>query len=78
MLDPPVKMKPFEAKPPSSDELKVFVKQLEDAVKMVDFPGGCHGFVIDGDMAAELEGYFTSREIGERSVGMFSDAGESN
>ena len=25
----------------------------------------CHGFIIDGDMAARLEGYFTLHDTGE-------------
>jgi len=78
MLDPSVTMKPFEVRTieqlmtqlslEQGGGLNKYVEQLEGAIKKVGHSGECHGFIIDGDMAARLEGYFTSRDMGEASV----------
>ena len=75
MLDPPL---PFEARTieqlmarlslQHEDELAKYVNLLEDAIKKTGYLDKCHGFLIDGDMAAKLEGYFTMRDTGEVSV----------
>ena len=91
MLDPPVTMKPFEAQVieelttrlslefGGGGELTKYTTRLEDIIRKIGFPDKCHGFIIDGDMAADLEGYFTSRKTGEVSVSMRRCAvGESN
>jgi len=88
MFDPPVTMKPFEALPieqltaqlslGDAGELRKYADLLENVIGKMDFSDKCHGFVIDGDIAASLEGYFTSRDTGERSVGIPSCAGRSN
>jgi len=88
MLDPPVTMKPFEARPVEqlmaqlslndANELSKYASLLEEVIGKMGFSDKCHGFVIDGDMAASLEGYFTSRDTGERSVCTPSCAGEPN
>jgi len=78
MLDPPVTMKPFTLRTieqlmahlsiESKNDLGKYVSRLEDAIKKVDFSDKCHGFIIDGDMAAKLKGYFALRDVGEASV----------
>jgi len=78
MLDPPVTTKPFEAQSIKQlmtelslqyeGELAKSTKLLEDTVQKVGHSDKCHGFIIDGDMAASLEGYFTSRGTGEVTV----------
>ena len=80
MLDPPVTVKPFKAQ--SIEELMTrlslgyegdlarYANLLEDVVKKMGSPDECHGFVIDGDMAASLDGYFAFRHTGEISVSM--------
>ena len=78
MLDPPVMMKRFEARTIDQhmaqlsleykDDLTKYTNQLEDVIKKMGFSDRCHGFLIDGDMAAELEGYLTQRDKGEVSV----------
>ena len=82
MLGPLLGLSPSELFPPvppgDEDPLGEDVKKLQKAVKDVGLSEGCHGIVIDGDMAASLEDYFTPRETGERSVGMFSDVGKPN
>ena len=74
----PLKSCPSELLTGDKDDLDKLVKRLKEAVKNVDLWEECYGFVIDGDMAASLEGYFTTREMGERSVGMFSDVEKPN
>ena len=88
MLDPPVTMKSFEAQ--SIEELMTrlsleyegdlarYANLLEEVVKKMGSPGECHGFVIDGDMAASLDGYFAPRDTGERSVSMSRRVEESS
>ena len=89
MLNPPVEMDPFEEwtveqrmaqlrLQDGTPELTKYVNLVEKMVKEMDFPNQCRGFVTDGDMAARLEGYFTSRDTGERSVGMPNCAGGPN
>jgi len=80
MLDPPVTMNPFDVweikelmkqlslRYEDEAELTKYAKLLYDAVKNVGYLAECHGFLIDGDMAASLKGYFTSRDTGEVSV----------
>ena len=78
MLDPPVTMKLFEARTIEQQmaqlslqyegELAKCADLLEDAIKNIGCLDKCHGFLIDGDMAANLEGYFTLRDTGEVSV----------
>ena len=78
MLDPPVTMEPFEVQTieqlmtqlslENGGEINKDIGLLEGAIKNVGHMDKCHGFVIDGDMAARLEGYFTSRDTGEVSV----------
>ena len=78
MMDPPVAMKSFEVQTieqlmmqlslENGDEINKDIKLLEIAIKNVGHMGECHGFVVDGDMATCLEGYFTSRDMGEVSV----------
>ena len=81
ILKLPVEMEPFEEWTVEkrmeqlhfqdmAPELTKYVDLVEKMVKEMDFPNQCRGFVTDGDMAARLEGYFTSRDTGERSVGM--------
>ena len=75
MLDPPVPMKPFETRTIGQfmtrlslqyeDELARCANLLEVVIKKMGFLDKCHGFVIDGDMAASLDGYFTSSDSGE-------------
>jgi hypothetical protein len=52
------------------DKLSKYLELVEKMTKGLDRPNKCCGFVIDGDMAADLNYYFTSREMGEKSVGM--------
>ena len=89
MLDPPVTMKPFETRAVEElmtqlslqygDELTTHADLLGDMIKKIGLADKCHGFVIDGDMAAPLKDYFTSRDHGERSVStLLSYAGGSN
>ena len=79
MLDPPVPMKPFEARTIGQfmtrlplqyeDELARCANLLEvDVIKKMGFLDKCHGFVIDGDVAASLDSYFKSSDSGERYV----------
>ncbi|KAF9644695.1 hypothetical protein BDM02DRAFT_3190360 [Thelephora ganbajun] len=49
------------------NELAQHAELLTQTVKEIGPLDKCHGFVIDGDMAARLEGYFTSRETEARS-----------
>jgi len=77
MLDPPVTTKPFDAweikelmkqlslRYEDEPELGKYAKLLHDAIKDVGYLAKCHGFLIDGNMAARLKGYFTSRDTGE-------------
>jgi hypothetical protein len=84
-LDPPVMMKPFEAQPieermaqlslQDKKGLDIYIKRLEGVIRKMSFSGECRGFVLDGDMAATLAGYFTPRDTGEISVSTFSRAG---
>jgi len=78
MLDPPVTTKPFTL--PTIEELVArlsigpendlgkYLGLLEDVIKEMGFSDKCHGFIIDGDMAAKLKGYFTLRDTKEASV----------
>ena len=78
MLDPPVTMKPFETRIIEGlverfplqyrCELSRSTDLLERMIKEMGLVDKCCGFVIDGDMAAPLEGYFISRDARERSV----------
>ena len=78
MLDPPVTTKPFPAWTPQEllehlsiryeNDLDKYVRLLENVIKEMGFSDKCHGLIIDGDMAAKLDGYFTSRDTGEVSV----------
>ena len=78
MLDPPVTMKPFETQPieelmthlplQHEHELGEYANLLGDTIKKMGFSDKCHGLIIDGDMAAKLEGYFTLHDAGEVSV----------
>jgi hypothetical protein len=84
MVDPPV-TKPFEAwtieplvtqlRPENNDEPTGHFSLLENAIKELGCLSRCCGFIIDGGTAARLEGYFTPREIEEKSVGMPNYAG---
>ena len=75
MLDPSVTMKPFETQTIEElmkhlslqyeGELDRYSNLLEHVIKKMGFSGNCHGIIIDGDMAAKLEGYFTLRDAGE-------------
>ena len=81
MLDPPVTRKPFQAQTIEElmerltlryeGDLAAYAKLLEDVIKKMGDLEECHGFMIDGDMAAKLEGYFTSRDTGEASVSVW-------
>jgi hypothetical protein len=73
-LDPPVTMTPFGAgslegfmagHTLQDNDLVTQAKLLET---LIGRKTECHGFIIDGDMAARLEGYFTLHDTGERSV----------
>ena len=74
-LDPPVEpsAQPIEDRlarlclQDGGDLTKCF-DRLKDAIGKDNLTDKCHGFVIDGDMAARLKGYFTSPHTGERSV----------
>ena len=78
MMDPPVAMKSFEVQTvgqlmmqlslENGDEINKDIKLLEGAIKNVGHMDECHGFFVDGDMAACLEGYSTSRDTGEVPV----------
>ena len=78
MLDPPVVVKPFETRTIEElmtrlslqyeDELATHADLLGDMIMKMGMVDECRGFVIDGDMAAPLKDYFTSRDHGERSV----------
>lgn len=78
MLDPPVSMKPFEARPIEEHasqlflqgELNKYTRLLESAIGRAGFSDSCHGFVMPCDTAARLEGSFTSRDTRDRSVGI--------
>ncbi|KAF9649200.1 hypothetical protein BDM02DRAFT_3142988 [Thelephora ganbajun] len=48
------------------DELAQHAELLAQTIKEMGPLDECHGFVIDGDMAARLEGYFTSRKTEAR------------
>ena len=81
MLEPLLKLDPSKLFPlgdENENELNKYIKQLEGTVEKMGLSKECHGFVIDGDMAASLDGYFTPRKTGERSVGVFSDVGKPN
>jgi len=88
MLDPPVTMKPFQVRTieqlmtqlslEPGDGFKKYAELLKGAIKNVGHSNECHGFIIDGDMAARLEGYFTSRDMGEASVSICLVVWESN
>ena len=89
MLKHPVEMEPFEEWAVEkrmeqlhfqdmTPELTKYVDLVEKMVKEMDSPNLCRGIVTDGDMAARLEGYFTSRDTGERSVGTPNCVGEPN
>ena len=88
MVDPPVTMKPFEVQTieqlmtqlslENVGEINKDIGLLEGAIKNVGHMDEWHGFVIDGDMAARLEGYFTSRDTGEVSVSIGLVLWESN
>ena len=81
MLEPPLKLDPSELfLLGNKDEVKLneYIKQLEETVKKMGLSEECHGFVIDGDMAASLDGYFTPRKTGEIYVGVFDDVGKPN
>ena len=89
MLKLPVEMEPFEEWTieklmeqlhfqDGTPELTKYVNLVEKMVKEMDSPNQCRGFVTDGDMAACLESYFTSRDTGERSVGTPNCVGELN
>ena len=75
MLDPPVEpsAQPIEdllarlTLQDGGDLTKCF-DRLKDAIGKDNLTDKCHGFVIDGDMAARLDGYFKSPHTGERSV----------
>ena len=85
-LDPPVRMTPFKVQTieefmaqlslQHKDELARHAGLLEVAIGRVVSLDECYGFIMDGDMAARLEGYFTLGDTGERSVSMRSRAGE--
>jgi hypothetical protein len=83
-LDPPMKMTPFKAGPPEELMKRLSIEDNQFAMnanlleRVIKEPDECHGFVIDGDMAARLEGYFGLRGTGEISVSMLSCVGESN
>ena len=81
MLDPPVTTKPFQAWTIEEHmahltlqyegelgELAECTKLLEVVIEKMGHSDKCHGFVIDGDMAAKLEGYFTPHDTGEATV----------
>jgi len=81
MLDPPVTMNPFTLSTiqelmenlsigPNND-LGKYVRLLEGVIKKMGFADKCHGFIIDGDMAAKLEGYFAPRDTKEVSVSIW-------
>ena len=53
------------------------VSLLEQTIRGLDSPGKCHGFVVDGDMAARLEDSLTLGDLRERSVSMLDCIGES-
>jgi len=88
MLDPSVMTRSFEAwaikqlmtelSLQYEGELARYAKLLEDAIKEVGHMDKCRGFVTDGDMAAGLEGYFTSRDTGEVYVSICLAVWESN
>ena len=75
MLDPPVTMNSFKVRAVGQlmtrfslqyeGEFAKYANLLEDAIKKMDYLDKCHGFLIDGDMAAKLEGYFTVCDTGE-------------
>ena len=77
-LDPSVRMTPFEVQPTEEyttqispqhkDELARHADLLEVAIEKVGSLDKCHGFVTDDDMAARLEGYFTSGDMEDGSV----------
>ena len=88
MLDPPVTMEPFEVQTikqlmtqlslENGGEINKDIGLLEGAIKNVGHMDECHGFIIDGDMAARLEGYSTSRDMGEVSMSIGLVVWESN
>ena len=86
MLDPPVTTNPLTLSTieelmenlsigPNND-LGKYVGLLEDMVKRMGFSDKCHGFIIDGDMAAELEGYFAPCDTREVYVSIWLVVGE--
>jgi len=87
MLDPPVAMKPFTL--PTIEELMArlsigsendlgkYVSLLEDVIKKMGFSDDlCHGFIIDGEMAAKSEGYPVLRDAREVYTSISLVAGE--
>ena len=86
MVDPLVTMKPLEVwtieqlmtqlSLENGDEINKDIKLLEIAIKNVGHMGEC--LFVDGDMAAYLEGRFTSRDMGEVSVSIGLAVWESN
>jgi len=77
-LDPPVEMDPFAEwtleeqveqlrLEDGTHELTGYVKSVEKMIEELGSQKKCCGFVIDGDMAACLKDYLTSRDVGERS-----------
>jgi hypothetical protein len=59
-------------------ELAGYTHKLEREIKLATPLGECHGFLIDGDMAAPLTSYFSNRDKGKISVCVLSSAGNSN
>ena len=86
MLDPPVMMGPFRAREVKQlmtqlplryeGDLARYARLLEDEIEGVDHMDKCCGFIIDGDMAASLDDYFTPRDMGEVSVSVCLDVCE--
>ena len=81
MLKLPVEMEPFEEwtvekrmeqlhLQDRTPELTKYVNLVEKMVKEMGSATQYRSFVADSDTAASLEGYFKSRDTGERSVGM--------
>ena len=79
MLDPPVEMEPFAEETLEQRMAQLFIEEgtgmadyvalLEGVMKKFGPQNLCHGFFIDGDMAASLKDYFTRRRMEEKSVG---------
>ena len=78
MLDPPVTTNPLTLSTIEDlmanlsigyeNDLGKYVRLLEGVIKKMGFADKCHGFIIDGDMAAKLDGYFAPRDTNEASV----------